>query len=262
MWEAVGMRAQQYYCQVPLLRYSYFSQTVKYIHTMLATSEVMAASPDVNADLFHGARGSAGTLGIITLLDIGLVPAKRFVKLTYHRHSTVDSTIAAVRAATEAAGASANGYVDAILFSPHLGVVMIGVGTDEAPPPSVRPRTFSGPWHPWFYLHAQHQATLSSSSHQSTASPWRNTSASGPARWLEGVTIVGGMGVRLGGGWEGMGGKGEGKGVSVLGNVGNPRHYRQAAGEFANCHLPEYHNSDNDLLEISSVIDSNLNQNT
>jgi hypothetical protein len=50
-----------------------------------------------------------------------------------------------------------NDYVDDILFSKALGLVMTGQLTDDIPE-STRPRTFSGAWDPWFYLHASQQA--------------------------------------------------------------------------------------------------------
>jgi FAD/FMN-containing dehydrogenase len=136
-------------------RYGYFDQTVKSIEMVLATGEVLQASPSVNPDLFRGAAGTAGTLGIITKLELALIPAKTFVRLEYHRFNSVPDTLAAVRDATQG---RKNDYVDGILFSPTLGVVMIGRLTNDIPS-SARIETFSGPWDPWFYLHAKERAT-------------------------------------------------------------------------------------------------------
>ncbi|KAK4135147.1 FAD-binding domain-containing protein [Trichocladium antarcticum] len=135
-------------------RYGYFDQTVRSVEMVLATGDVVRASPSENPDLFQGAAGTAGTLGIATKLELSLIPAKRFVKLEYHRYNTVSETIAAVRRATEDA---ANDYVDGIIFSKTLGLVMTGQLTDDIPP-STTPQTFSGAWDPWFYLHASQQA--------------------------------------------------------------------------------------------------------
>lgn len=66
------------------------------------------------------------------------------MKLAYHRCNTVGDTLTAVRRATED---PANGYVDGIIFSKTLGLVMTGKFTDELPP-STRPQTFSGSWDP------------------------------------------------------------------------------------------------------------------
>jgi hypothetical protein len=135
-------------------RFGYFDQTVKSVELILANGDLVRASPSENPDLFRGASGTAGTLGIATKLELGLIPAKRFVKLAYHRCNTVRDTITAVRRATED---STNDYVNGIIFSKTLGLVMTGKLTDDLPP-SVRPQTFSGSWDPWFYLHAKDKA--------------------------------------------------------------------------------------------------------
>ncbi|SPQ23486.1 2dc17374-6377-4a4a-a19a-a1efa1c260e8 [Thermothielavioides terrestris] len=135
-------------------RYGYFDQTVKSIEMVLATGEVVQASPSQNPDLFRGAAGTAGTLGIVTKLELTLVPARKYVKLEYRRHNTVNDTISAVKQATED---PLNDYVDGILFAPNFGVVMTGQLTDEIPM-GARPQTFSGRRDPWFYLHARKRA--------------------------------------------------------------------------------------------------------
>lgn len=132
-------------------KYGYFDQTVRSVELVLVTGEVVRASPSEKPDLFRGAAGTAGTLGIATKLELGLIPAKRFVKLEYHWYNTVGDTLMAVGRATED---PANDYVAGIIFSKTLGLVMTGKLTDDLPP-STRPQTFSGSWDPWFYLHAK-----------------------------------------------------------------------------------------------------------
>ncbi|KAI1177974.1 hypothetical protein F4777DRAFT_539948 [Nemania sp. FL0916] len=117
------------------------------VNTLLGAGE----DPDKYADLFHGAAGAVGTLGITTLLELRLIEAKRFVKTTYRRTSSVAEAIAAVR---EECAKPGNDYADGILFSEGHGVVVSGTMTDELPA-SASPRTFSRPWDPWFYMHAQ-----------------------------------------------------------------------------------------------------------
>jgi delta24-sterol reductase len=131
-------------------KYGYFDQTVCSVEMVLATGEVITASESENADIFKGAAGALGSLGITTKLELRLIPAKRFVKLIYHPYSTSHETIKALRQATENPD---NDYVDGIMFSNNHGVLMTGQLTDDIPP-SESPQTFSGPWDPWFYLHA------------------------------------------------------------------------------------------------------------
>lgn len=132
-------------------RHGYFDQTIKSVEMILANGDVVTTSKTENADLFKGAAGSLGSLGIATKLELRLVPAKRFVKLIYCPFLTVHDTIKALRQATEN---SQNDYVDGVIFSKTHGVLMVGQLTDDIPP-SNKPQRFSGPWDPWFYLHAK-----------------------------------------------------------------------------------------------------------
>jgi delta24-sterol reductase len=132
-------------------KYGYFDQTIESVEMVLATGEVVTASESKNAELFKGAAGALGTLGIVTRLEMKLIEAKSFVRLEYHSYTRVQETIDALQLATEDAH---NDFVDGILFSKSHGVVMTGRLTDTIPP-SASPQTFSGSWDPWFYLHAQ-----------------------------------------------------------------------------------------------------------
>ena len=135
-------------------RYGYFDQTVKSIEMVLATGDVVKASESDNADLLRGAAGSAGTLGLTTMLELKLLPAKKYVRIVYHPYSNVKDTIAAVRRETRR---EKNDYVDGIIFSKSHGVVITGTLTDDAPGTETA-QAFSGPWDSWFYMHAQEKS--------------------------------------------------------------------------------------------------------
>ncbi|KAF2825433.1 FAD-binding domain-containing protein [Ophiobolus disseminans] len=141
-------------------RYGYFDQSVISAEMVLATGEVITASGSENANIFKGAAGALGTLGITTKLELRLIEAKRFVKLVYQPYSSVQDTITALRKATADPG---NDYVDGIMFSQTHGVVMIGHLTNDIPASQI-PQTFSGPWDLWFYLYAESKPLT----HQST----------------------------------------------------------------------------------------------
>ncbi|OAL40216.1 hypothetical protein AYO20_00636 [Fonsecaea nubica] len=104
-------------------RYGYFDQTVRSIEVVLAEGQTITASSTENADFFKGATGSLGTLGVITKLELRLIPASYFVKLVYHPYSTIHETIKASKQETENPD---NDYVDGIIFSRVHGVVMTG----------------------------------------------------------------------------------------------------------------------------------------
>jgi Delta24-sterol reductase len=124
--------------------------------------------PDKYADLFHGAAGAVGTLGVTTLLEVQLTEAKRFVRTTYRR---TNSTAEAIRAVREECAKSNNEYVDGILFSEGHGVIVSGEMTNELPA-GEKVHTFSNPWDPWFYMHVREVTKgLPSSSATSGSSP-------------------------------------------------------------------------------------------
>ncbi|KAK4552380.1 hypothetical protein LTR86_010394 [Recurvomyces mirabilis] len=64
-------------------RYGFFEKTISRVEIILADGEVIEASRSEREDLLNAAGGSFGTFGVITSLDIDLIPAKPYVKLTY-----------------------------------------------------------------------------------------------------------------------------------------------------------------------------------
>lgn len=155
-------------------RHGYFDDNVLSVEMVLPDGEVVEARPDEGhpyQDLFKGAAGSVGTLGVTTLLQLQLVEAKRYVRTTYRRTSSVAEAIAAVK--EECANAD-NDYVDGILYSKDHGVVVTGQMTDELPSPGEEVQTFSGAWDPWFYMHVQERTK----GLRSSVSPASSSSAS------------------------------------------------------------------------------------
>ncbi|KZZ96763.1 FAD binding domain-containing protein [Moelleriella libera RCEF 2490] len=136
-------------------RHGFFNDTVNSVEMVLGNGDVVTASPAEREDLFRGAAGAVGTLGITTLMELRLVEARKFVRTTYHRTSSVAEAIEKVRAETRN---PQNDYVDGILFSEHHGVVVTGTMTDDKPA-DAPVQTFSQRGDPWFYLHVQERTT-------------------------------------------------------------------------------------------------------
>lgn len=146
-------------------RHGYFDQTVNSVEMVLANGEVVTASASgENRSLFASAAGSLGTLGIVTLLSLRVIPAKPFVKLTYTPCKSIAETIASIRNRATEPTTTAPDFIDGILFSPGHGVVMTGRLVDVIPPDHLEPvRRFSRPWDNWFYLHAQSRSANTTS---------------------------------------------------------------------------------------------------
>ena len=141
-------------------KHGFFDETIESVEMVLGNGDVVQASREERADLFKGAVGSVGTLGVTTLMKLRLMEAKRFVHTTYHRVNSVSEAVARLKAET---ADPANDYVDGILYSPNHGVVVTGRLTDDKPSDSPV-QTFSGAWDPWYYMHVQERTSSSSSS--------------------------------------------------------------------------------------------------
>lgn len=115
---------------------------------VIGNGEAITASPQENADLFWGTAASYGSLGIITLIKLRLMPAKDFIQLAYF---TVRSFAEAVSLVMQKSGEAVS-FIDAIMFSKNFGVVMIGSFVSKN---RLSTATFSKAYDEWFYLHAE-----------------------------------------------------------------------------------------------------------
>lgn len=80
--------------------------------------------------LFDMLHGSYGTLGVITLVTLELVPARRFVRLEYRRLRSFEAFEAEMSARCRAADFD---FVDGIIHAPDEMVVCLGRFVDDAP---------------------------------------------------------------------------------------------------------------------------------
>lgn len=130
-------------------RHGFFDRTVNRIEIVLANGQVMSASTIENADLFYGAAAPFGTLGVVTLLEIRLIPAKPYVRLKYRPVSSMSQAVSGIQRYTTDTGCL---YLDGIMYSRDKGVLCAGF-LSERPAESISVQNFTGPTDPWFYMH-------------------------------------------------------------------------------------------------------------
>ena len=132
-------------------KHGFFDRSIKCVEVVLANGEIVECSESKNADLFNGAAGTVGSLGVTTRIELQLREAKKYVEVTYHSISSVAEAIQKIK---ESTADPENDYVDGILFSKDRGAVMTGHMTDtrEGKAPVTR---FSGANDPWFCLHVR-----------------------------------------------------------------------------------------------------------
>ncbi|KAJ9668181.1 hypothetical protein H2201_001610 [Coniosporium apollinis] len=135
-------------------KYGYFDRSVNWVEIVLANGDIVKTSADENPELFYGAVGACGTLGVTTLFEIQLQPSGSYVELTYHPTASAREALSLLnRSAREDWD-----YIDGILFSETSGVIMLGRITHTRTPnlPILR---FTRARDPWFFLHAHTKAT-------------------------------------------------------------------------------------------------------
>jgi FAD/FMN-containing dehydrogenase len=129
-------------------RYGLFSDTCVAYEFITPDGNVQQISEDANPELFHATAGSYGTFGVIAAATVSLIPAKKYVHVTYIPISSYDEAISVTRESIT----KDYDYVDGIMFSPNSGVIIVGTLSDEK---LANHATFSRHLDEWFYLHAE-----------------------------------------------------------------------------------------------------------
>ena len=134
-------------------KHGFFNRTINRVEMVLANGKVIECSDSENADLFHGAAGAVGSLGVTTLIELQLRESKKYVETTYHPlYSVAD----AIRKIEEVTADPEIDHVDGILFSPAKGAVITGRMTGASKQETGATVTrFSDAKDPWFYLHVK-----------------------------------------------------------------------------------------------------------
>jgi delta24-sterol reductase len=128
-------------------KWGFFSQTINWVEYVLGDGTVVKASPSEHADLFYGAAGSCGTLGVITAVQLQLVPAKKYVQATYLPVIGFADAIQTMQRCSK----DTYDFVDGIMFGKDHGVIVAGRLSDDTAGTVQR---FSRARDPWYYLHA------------------------------------------------------------------------------------------------------------
>lgn len=132
-------------------RHGVFDNIVNSIEIVLGNGQITNASRSENSDLYHGAAGSFGTLGVVTVLEVQLVEAGSFMELEYHAVSSAPEAVKAIETYTDDKGVQ---YLDGIMFSKTNGVIIAGRMVNK-PTPGCKVSKYLSRKDPWFYVRAQ-----------------------------------------------------------------------------------------------------------
>lgn len=100
-----------------------FQHTCISYELVLCDGSVIKCSKDNNPDLYYSVPWSYGTLGILTAVEIKLIPAKNYVKLTYYPVKGLNNM---VKEFTKASYDNGNDFVEGLLYNENDGVLMTG----------------------------------------------------------------------------------------------------------------------------------------
>ncbi|KAK6593685.1 FAD binding domain-containing protein [Botrytis cinerea] len=108
-------------------RHGFFNETINRVEMILADGQVIQCSKTEKPDLFHGAAGAVGSMGVTTLVELRLQKARKYVETTYHPVSDMPDAIKKIE---EMTADSTVDYVDGIMFSKNKGAIVTGRLTD------------------------------------------------------------------------------------------------------------------------------------
>lgn len=128
-------------------RYGLFHDCCEECEIVLGNGMVVKTSPKDNPDLFWGSACSYGSLGIVTMLKLRLIPAKFWVRLTYYPVKTFREALHVIE--KESVN---DDFVDGIMFDKNQGVVMRGNFSAKVDLPV---RRFTRARDEWFYINAE-----------------------------------------------------------------------------------------------------------
>lgn len=126
-------------------KYGQLSDTTLEYEIILGNGEIIQASPKSYADIFYGISGTYGSIGLITLVKLKLIPAADYMHVTYYPTTTAEKTLAFLKKEMQNKETE---YIEGILFDKDHGVVISGKLTNSKNLPV---KTYTKALDPWFY---------------------------------------------------------------------------------------------------------------
>ncbi len=127
-------------------KYGLFNEICEEYELILGDGKIITTNSKLNEDLFYGTPCSCGTLGVLTLAKIKLVPAKPFVLVKYENVGSFQEMLDKMKLYTDV------DYIDGIFYNKNFGVIISGKLSERLNLPI---QTFSKSRDPWFYLHVK-----------------------------------------------------------------------------------------------------------
>lgn len=131
-------------------KYGLFQHICVSYELVLCDGTIVKCTKDNNPNLFYSVPWSYGTLGILTAVEIKIIPAKQYVKLTYQPLRNIEKFVENFQ---RVSCDEKNDFVEGIMFNNDEGVLMTGNFTDDVEISKINP---IGKWYkPWFFKHVE-----------------------------------------------------------------------------------------------------------
>ncbi|HEX7041614.1 MAG TPA: FAD-binding oxidoreductase [Patescibacteria group bacterium] len=130
-------------------KFGQFNDNCVEYEIVLGNGEIIHATEKEYNDIFYGISGSYGSLGLLTLVKLKLIPSMPYVKTVFSFSGDYSNTLNRLTQETKKAESD---FLDAIVFGKNDGVVIKGY---LHPKKDENLETFSKATDKWFYERAQ-----------------------------------------------------------------------------------------------------------
>ena len=135
-------------------KYGLFQHICESFEIVTAEGERVRCCKDHNAELFYAVPWSHGSLGFLVEAEIKIVPAKKYVHLTYVPFRSKKAFLQRFAEESLKPFNQALDFIEGLMFSEETSVLMLGNFSDHAPRNQTK-NAINLFWKPWFYEHVR-----------------------------------------------------------------------------------------------------------
>ncbi len=135
-------------------KYGLFQHICVSFEIVTADGELKKCSKKENQDLYYAVPWSHGSLGFLVGAEIRIIPAKKYVHLTYIPFKSRKALLNRFEQESAKSFYEAYEFIEGLLYSKDQGVLMLGRFSDQVPPGKTK-NAINYFWKPWFYEHVR-----------------------------------------------------------------------------------------------------------
>ncbi|XP_055537754.1 delta(24)-sterol reductase-like [Wyeomyia smithii] len=133
--------------------YGLFQHICVSYELVLADGNLIKCSEVENTDLFYAVPWSYGTLGLLTAVEIQIIPATKYIRLHYEPVVGLQNIVNKFEKASR--DTKKNQYVEGLMYTLNKAVIMTGEMVEESEIELTKLNDIGKWYKPWFYAHVQ-----------------------------------------------------------------------------------------------------------